>query len=432
MGEGASSSPRTRVAPAAHPRFEETYLLGGMVSQEAVFMQRALDLAAGARYTSPNPRVGAVVVRDGEVMGEGRHEGAGRPHAEAVALQRIDAAGSTIYVTLEPCTHQGRTPPCAPALVAAGVARVVIAAIDPDERVGGRGITYLRDRGIKVEVGLLEREARVLNAPYFHHRSTGRPLVTLKLALTLDGRLAAPDGSSEWITGPAARLRVHRRRSEVDAVLVGANTVLTDNPSLTAREVDAPSSSAYRRDDSRQPTRIVVDAAGRIPTTAKIFDGPGEVIIATTSSAAHDVQTGWKEKGAEVLVLDGTGAGVGLSSLVDALGRRGLLEVYCEGGGAVATSLLREDLVGRLELYYGGVIAGRGGPEIGDLEFSSLGEASRWTTQNVERVGDDLFTEMHSPVLTGLLEAHQTEEIVETISQTNEVVSTIRKTNKAG
>ncbi|HYN36927.1 MAG TPA: dihydrofolate reductase family protein, partial [Actinomycetota bacterium] len=142
--------------------------------------------------------------------------------------------------------------------------------------------------------------------------------------------------------------------------------------------------------------------------------------------------TGWKEKGAEVLVLDGTGAGVGLSSLVDALGRRGLLEVYCEGGGAVATSLLRGDLVGRLELYYGGVIAGRGGPEIGDLGTSSLGEASRWTTQNVERVGDDLFTEMHSPALTGLLEAHQTEEIVETISQTNEVVSTIRKTNKAG
>lgn len=358
-------------------------------------MRRALELAAGACYTSPNPRVGAVVVRKDKVIGEGRHERAGRPHAEAAALEGIDATGSTIYVTLEPCAHQGQTPPCAPALVDAGVARVVVAVADPDARVGGQGISYLREQGVEVEVGLLDREARLLNASYFHHRSTGRPLVTLKLALTLDGRLAAPDGSSNWITGPAARRRVHRRRSEADAVLVGANTVLVDNPSLTAREVDT----------ARQPTRIVADATGRIPATAKIFDGLGDVIIATTSSSPHDVQTAWKEKGAEVLVVDGTDAGVSLSSLLDALGRRGLLEVYIEGGGAVATSLLRENLVSRLELYYGGIIAGRGGPEIGDLGMRSLAEASRWTTHTVERVGDDLFTEMHSPALTELLEA---------------------------
>ncbi|MGH2807694.1 MAG: bifunctional diaminohydroxyphosphoribosylaminopyrimidine deaminase/5-amino-6-(5-phosphoribosylamino)uracil reductase RibD, partial [Actinomycetota bacterium] len=201
------------------------------------FMARAIELARIPLHTSPNPRVGAVVVRDGEVIGEGYHFGAGRPHAETEALRGVDdARGATVYVNLEPCMHRAETPPCAPALVEAGVARVVAALEDPDERVRGRGFEYLREHGVEVTGGVMAAEARALNAAFIHQRTTGRPLVTLKLALTIDGRLAASDGTSRWVTGPEARAVVHRRRAETDAILVGSGTVLADDPSLTARD----------------------------------------------------------------------------------------------------------------------------------------------------------------------------------------------------
>ena len=361
--------------------------------RETVFMRRALDLAAAAPVTSPNPRVGAVVVRDGVVIGEGSHLGAGHPHAERVALDGVDARGATLYVNLEPCVHHGRTPPCAPAVVQAGIARVVVATEDPDERAGGRGITFLRDRGVQVDIGLLEGEARYLNAPFVHHRMTGRPLLTLKLALTLDGRLAARDGSSQWITGAEARQRVHERRARVDAVLVGAATVLADDPSLTARGMSS----------SRQPARVIADAAGKVSAGAKVLGGPGDVIVATTDRCPHEVQTSWKERGAEVLVLDGDPFGVSLIALLDLLGGRGHLEVFCEGGGLLATSLLREALVGRLELFYGAILAGSGGADIGDLGIRTLGEAPRWSTYASEQLGNDFFVELHSSALSRML-----------------------------
>ena len=345
------------------------------------YMRRALELAARPAFTSPNPRVGAVIVRDGKVIGEGFHTGAGHPHAETVALDGIDARGATVYVNLEPCAHHAGTPPCAPALVDAGVARVVAALEDPDERVSGRGFAHLRDHGVQIVTGVLEEEARAVNASFLHERTTGRPLVTVKLALTLDGRLAAPDGSSRWITGALARERVHERRVEADAVMVGAGTVLADDPSLTARDVDAP----------RQPARVIVDSSGRVPPSARAFAPGAEVIVATTDRAPHERQVSWKEAGAEVLVLPRGDAGVDERALVAALSDRGWLEIYCEGGAELATRVIGSGVADRLELYYGAVIAGRGGPDIGSIGVASLNLAPRFRLQAAEALGDDVL-----------------------------------------
>src|SRR5918999_2950011 len=254
-----------------------------MTRDDERFMTEALDLAASAGFTSPNPRVGAVFVRDGVVVARGRHQGPGTAHAEAQAMQAgAEVSGATLYVNLEPCVHHGHTPPCVPALVAAGIARVVVAGRDPDTRVRGRGLAALRAAGVEVREGVLGDAAVRLNAAYAHHRSTGRPLVSLKLAFTLDGRLSAPDGSSRWITGEEARAFVHRRRAEVDAVMVGAGTVLKDDPELTSRLGPV----------ERQPARIVVDGRGRVPATAKVF-ADGDVVVATTDASPHETQLGW-------------------------------------------------------------------------------------------------------------------------------------------
>ena len=361
---------------------------------DEVYMHRALDLAREVVFTSPNPRVGAVLARDGVILGEAAHRGAGHAHAEAETLEGVDARGATVYVTLEPCSHHGRTPPCAPALVAAGVTRVVAAMEDPDDRVTGRGFDLLRAAGVEVEIGLLEAEARRLNAPFIHSRVTDRPLLTIKLALTLDGRLAATDGSSQWITGPEARASVHRRRAEVDAVLVGARTVLADDPSLTARNVGA----------ARQPIRVIADARGVVSPDAKAIRGEGEVILATTASCSHEIQTAYKEAGADVLVLDEAGGGVDLTSLMTHLGTRGCLEVFCEGGGELAGSFLRAGLVGRLELFYGPLLVGSGGPGLTDIGVATLADAPRWTPTERRAIDDGFVITVESPQLTTLLE----------------------------
>jgi diaminohydroxyphosphoribosylaminopyrimidine deaminase / 5-amino-6-(5-phosphoribosylamino)uracil reductase len=348
------------------------------VQQDRTFMKRALELAHGPAFASPNPRVGAVLVRDGAVVGEGAHEGPGTPHAEALALSGTDARGATLYVTLEPCNHHGRTPPCAPALVEAGVARVVAAMEDPDRRVSGSGFDVLRRAGIEVETGVLREDAERLNRAYVHHRRTGRSFVSLKLALTLDGRMTASDGSSQWITGPEARRVVHARRVECDAVMVGAGTVLADDPKLTARDVSSP----------RQPLRVVVDSSGRVPAGAAVL-GQG-AIVATTPSCPHDAQIAWKESGAEVLVLPEADRGVDLSALVAALGDRGVVEVLCEGGPRLASSLIRDELVGRLELHYGPVVTG-GGASIADLGVASMADALRFEIEESVRAGGDLL-----------------------------------------
>lgn len=346
---------------------------------DQLYMDQALELAARPAHTSPNPRVGAVVVRDGEVIGHGAHEGAGRPHAESVALDGVDARGATLYVNLEPCNHRGRTEPCVPRLIAAGIERVVVAIQDPDRRVAGSGIKALESAGVNVTVGVLKDAAERLNAPFLHHRSTGRSFLTLKLALSLDGKLGAPDGSSRWITGEEARSRVHARRLEADAILVGAGTVVKDDPELTVRHVPA----------DRQPLRVITDSSGRVPPSAAIFGREGSTIVATTARCPHEVQTAWKEVGAEVLVLPDAEGAVDVSELLRTLGERDVVETYCEGGGTLATSLLRSDLVDRLELYRGPLLIGGSGPGIGSIGVESMSDAVRWSTSIVERLGED-------------------------------------------
>lgn len=349
------------------------------MGNDGYFMRRALQIAARPLRTAPNPRVGAIVVRNGQILKEAAHAGVGTPHAEALALDGIDAKGATLYVTLEPCVHEGRTPPCVPVVIGSGVARVVIAQQDPDARVNGAGVKALQDAGIDVTQDVLADEAQALNRAYIHHRTTGRPFVTLKLALSIDGRLGPPNRDARWITGEAARAEVHRRRAEVDAVLIGAGSVLADDPQLTARAVGA----------SVQPVRVVVDAAGRIPATAAVF-GAGEVIIATTDRAPHEPQTEWKEAGAETFLLPAVDDRVDLDALLVELGRRDFTEIYCEGGAELATSLLRGALVDRLEIHHGPVVLGRGGPEIGDLGVVAVDDAVRWKTTRVDQVGDDV------------------------------------------
>jgi diaminohydroxyphosphoribosylaminopyrimidine deaminase / 5-amino-6-(5-phosphoribosylamino)uracil reductase len=344
-------------------------------------MRRALELARVAPFTSPNPKVGCVLVRDGDIVGEGHHEGAGAPHAEIVALRAAgESRGATAYVTLEPCTHHGRTPPCAPALIDAGIDSIVVAASDPDARVAGRGLEQLAEAGVEVITGILEPEARALNRTYIHHRLTGRPFVSLKLALSLDGRLAAPDGSARWISGPGARSATHRRRMEADAVVVGSGTALADDPALTVRDVTA----------ARQPARVLVDSMGRTPASARLF-GDGDVVVVTTDTSSHEVQTAWKEAGADVLVAPRSPEGVDLGAMLDALGRREWLELYVEGGGRLATSLLRADLVDRLDIHHGPVVLGRGGTEIGELSVTTMGDAVSWRLLSTESVDDDVL-----------------------------------------
>jgi diaminohydroxyphosphoribosylaminopyrimidine deaminase/5-amino-6-(5-phosphoribosylamino)uracil reductase len=355
------------------------------------WMARAVALAERGRGTaSPNPMVGAVLVLDGRVVGEGFHRAAGEPHAEAVALAAAGplAAGATCYVTLEPCAHHGRTPPCADALLQAGVARVVAALADPDPRVGGGGLARLREAGVPVTVGVGGEAAAEQNAAYLTHRRLGRPRVTLKAAASLDGKVAAPDGSSQWITGPAARADAHRLRAEADAVAVGAGTALADDPRLTAR---LPGHVA------RQPLRVLVDAAGRVGTRGHLFDGAAPTLVATTAAAPAGAVDAWRQAGAEVLVCqeaatqDG-GRGVDLAGLAAALGRRGVLELLVEGGPRLQAGFWAAGLADRLVWYLAPLaIGGTGAPGLlGGAGAPTLAAARHLRIASVERLGEDL------------------------------------------
>lgn len=350
---------------------------------DTVFMRRALDLAAkGIGRTSPNPLVGSVVVRDGVVLGEGYYREYGGQHAEPQALEEAGdgARGAALYVTLEPCCHQGSRPPCTDAIIASGIARVHVAMTDPDRRVSGKGIERLSKAGITVETGLLEAEARELNAAYVHHRTTGRPFVLLKLAQTLDGRIATRNGHSKWITGESARKRVHLMRSRADAVLVGIDTVLADDPRLTVRHVDG-----------RQPRRIVLDSQARTPLDARILNGEAPVIICVTDAAATDRIDGLKGVGAEVLVLPGADGSIPLEPLKTALGTAGIVTLMVEGGSRVATSFLREGAVDRIACFVAPRILGAGVPSIADLELDDLSRAIDLRNTRVEQLGGDFL-----------------------------------------
>jgi len=353
-------------------------------------MRRALELAAlGRGLVSPNPMVGAVVVRDGHVVGEGWHEGPGTPHAEVRALATAGdlARGATLYCTLEPCDHVGRTPPCTGAIVVAGVARAVVAAGDPNPVVDGRGFERLRAAGVQVETGILEAASRRLNAAFERHVLTGLPLVTLKTAASLDGRTAARDGTSRWITGADARGDAHVLRGAADAIVAGAGTILADDPSLTVRD------PSYH---GRPPLRVVVDATGRVRPDARIFDHSAPTLVATTERVDRARADAWAAGGAEVVSFDqdATG-GVSLPDLMAHLGKRDVQGVLLEGGATLAWSFVRDRLVDRVVLYLAPkLIGGSEAPGILMGEgFAPIDEAATLRIVSVDRIGDDVRVE---------------------------------------
>ncbi|MCL6480003.1 MAG: bifunctional diaminohydroxyphosphoribosylaminopyrimidine deaminase/5-amino-6-(5-phosphoribosylamino)uracil reductase RibD, partial [Peptococcaceae bacterium] len=308
------------------------------------YMQMALDLARQALgRTSPNPMVGAVLVKDGRVIGQGYHTRPGTPHAEIHALREAGerAAGATLYVTLEPCCHQGRTGPCTEAILAAGVKRVVAAMTDPNPLVSGRGLERLRRAGIEVTVGVMEEEARRLNEVFIKYITTRRPFVVLKTAMSLDGKIATRSGESQWITGPQARLAVHRLRDRYDAVLVGINTVLKDNPSLTTR---------IPQEDGRDPVRVIVDSLARTPPEARVItqQSSAPTIIAVTEKAPAQNLRRLERAGAQIVVVPGNGPRVDLAGLMAELGRREITSVLVEGGGEIHASFLEARLVDKV------------------------------------------------------------------------------------
>jgi diaminohydroxyphosphoribosylaminopyrimidine deaminase/5-amino-6-(5-phosphoribosylamino)uracil reductase len=359
-------------------------------STDLAMMRGALALARrGLGTVWPNPSVGCVIVKDGHVIGRGWTSRGGRPHGETEALRRADAAahGATAYVTLEPCSHWGKTPPCADALIAAGLRRVVIALEDLDRRVAGTGIEVLRKAGLAVEIGLCAAEAAELNAGFLQRVRLGRPLVTLKLATSLDGRIATAAGESRWITGPPARERAHLLRAMHDAILVGTDTVLADDPQLTCR---LPGLA------DRSPVRIVLDRQLRIPPTARVIAEARQVPtwVVTLGSADPGRQKSLRDAGVEVIAIELDAAGaIDLAAALGELGKRGLTRLLVEGGGRLAAALLRAQLVDRLIWFHAPLLLGGDGvPAVAALEMGGLTDMPRFERLATETVGEDGVT----------------------------------------
>ncbi|MDP9300974.1 MAG: bifunctional diaminohydroxyphosphoribosylaminopyrimidine deaminase/5-amino-6-(5-phosphoribosylamino)uracil reductase RibD [Actinomycetota bacterium] len=352
-------------------------------------MRRALELAErGWGRVSPNPLVGAVVrSANGDVIGEGWHEGPGTPHAEAMALALAgdDARGATVISTLEPCNRFGRTPPCTASLIDAGVARVVVGATDPDLGDGTPGIAELGRAGIEVVTDVLGPECRELNEAFEQHVLTGRPFVVLKSASSLDGKTAAADGTSRWITSDEARADAQRLRAWSDAIVVGSGTVIADDPSLTVRD--------ERYADARPPRRVIVDSTGRTSAEARVFDASAPTLVATTDRAPHGRVSAWEVAGAEVVIVDRDEAGrVAIPGLLDALGKRDVQGMLVEGGARLAWGFVDAGLVDRFVFYLAPkVIGGEHAPGVvAGAGFVPVDAALGLAFERVERVGPDL------------------------------------------
>ena len=344
-------------------------------------MSRALELAALGMWTAtPNPRVGCVIVRDREVVGEGWHRRAGEPHAEVLALAQADGAarGATVYLTLEPCSHHGRTPPCVDALLEAQVGRVVVAMEDPNPLVSGRGLARLREAGVDVRCGLLEQEARELNIGFVSRMTRRRPWVRMKIAASLDGRTALPDGSSQWITGEAARDDGHAWRARACAVLTGIGTVKDDDPRLTVRAVDTP----------RQPLRVLVDSRLEVALDANIVRG-GNLLVACARAIPGKAGE-LRDRGCEVLELPDAQGKVDLPALLRELAARDINELHVEAGYRLNGSLIREDCVDELLVYLAPTLLGNATGMADLLPPGTLAAAPRLSLQAVDRVGDDV------------------------------------------
>jgi diaminohydroxyphosphoribosylaminopyrimidine deaminase/5-amino-6-(5-phosphoribosylamino)uracil reductase len=352
--------------------------------QDERFMRRALALARrGLGKTSPNPAVGAVLVRKGCVVGEGWHQKAGGPHAEVFALRGVNAHGATLYVTLEPCSTSGRTPPCTEAIIAAGVKRVVVAARDPNPKHNGHGLKVLRAAGIRVEAGLLAEEAAGMNEGFSKWITTGIPLVIAKAGMSLDGKIATRTGDAKWITGEAARREGHRLRARVDAILVGTNTVVRDDPALTVRH-------GVR---GQQPWRVVIDARGRVSRTAKIFTDAQRrrTLVLTTCLSSAAWRRYLSGKGVEAIVLPHMKGRLDLRTAMKALGKRDITSVLVEGGGELLGSLFDARLVDKVALFYAPiVIGGRGAvAAVAGEGVAGVGNAVRLRDCCWRRVGKD-------------------------------------------
>lgn len=345
-------------------------------------MARALQLAElGLWTTSPNPRVGCVLLRDGEIVGEGWHEKAGEPHAEVHALKVAGerARGATAYVTLEPCSHYGRTPPCAEALIAAGVSRVVAAMTDPNPLVAGKGLSMLQAAGIDAASGVLENEARELNIGFVSRMTRGRPWLRLKAAASLDGKTALNNGVSQWITGPAARRDGHRWRARACAILTGFGTVRDDDPSLTVREVET----------TRQPLRVIVDSRLETPPAAKILHG-GKVLIAAAVDNPEKAEI-LRSTGAEIVFLPNSQGKVDLPGLMHELGRRGINEIHAEAGCKLNGSLLRAGLVDEFLFYFAPCLIGDDANGLFGLPaLTTLAGKQTLQVRDVRQIGPDI------------------------------------------
>jgi diaminohydroxyphosphoribosylaminopyrimidine deaminase/5-amino-6-(5-phosphoribosylamino)uracil reductase len=354
------------------------------------WMKRALRLAEKGRgRTSPNPMVGAVLVKNGTVVGEGCHAKAGGDHAEIVALQqaREEARGAVLYLNLEPCTHYGKTPPCAPRVIQSKVKRVVIGMEDPNPLVKGKGVETLKRAGLEVEVGILERECRKLNEAFSKYILEKQPFIILKVAATLDGKIATRNGDSKWISGEASRHLVHQLRDQVDGVLVGIGTVLKDDPKLTARI-----------SKGRDPYRIVLDSRLRIPEEAKVIGAsPSKTIIVSTEIAPKDKTKKLEKKGAQVLLLDSKEGKINLKSCLSKLGEIGMMSVMVEGGSQVNGSFLDEALIDKLLLFLSPKMMGD--PQalgiFGGKEISTVQEVTTLKEMKTRRVGEDILLESY-------------------------------------
>lgn len=351
-------------------------------SSDYIYMARALMLAERGLYTTdPNPRVGCVLVRDGVVVGEGWHVRAGEPHAEVHALRAAGEAarGATAYVTLEPCSHHGRTPPCADALIAAGVARVVVAMQDPDPRVAGRGVAQLRAAGIAVTENILSDAALQLNCGFVSRHGRGRPYVRAKVAMSLDGRTALANGESRWITSAAARRDGHRLRARSSAVVTGVATVLADDPALTVRHVET----------TRQPLRVVLDSHARTPPTARVLQGAGRAWI-VTAVATDAAQAALESTGATVMAIPGVTGQVDLAGLLQCLAQRGCNEVLVEAGARLTGAFLVARLLDEVVFYLAPTVLGDAARGVFTLPgLERMEQRPNFRISDVRAVGDD-------------------------------------------
>jgi diaminohydroxyphosphoribosylaminopyrimidine deaminase/5-amino-6-(5-phosphoribosylamino)uracil reductase len=354
-----------------------------LTSRDASFMARALTLARKGLYTTdPNPRVGCVLVNNGRIVGEGFHARAGEPHAEVHALRAAGehAKGATVYLTLEPCSHHGRTPPCADALIKAGVARAVVAMSDPNPQVAGSGTERVKAAGIHVDVGLMQNEAEKLNPGFIRRMKTGKPFVRVKVAASLDGRTALANGKSQWITSEAARRDVQRWRAQASAILTGVGTVLADDPSLTVRDLDI----------KRHPARVIVDSRLRTPPTAKLLTLPGQTWIFTVADDRATIES-LQTRGARVFVTPNQDGRVGLSACLSELGKQEINEVWVEAGATLCGALVSQNLVDEFVFYYAPALLGSEARAMFALPaFESLERQVRLQVQDRRCVGPDV------------------------------------------